>query len=274
MREKSPESGFDIPFFSFQSVPMTTAIIGSTGFVGSNLVPHFPDSVQFNSRNIESIRGQHFDRVFCAGIQAKKWWANQHESEDLAAIHILLEALRTVTTDHFTLISTVDVYPIPSGVDESSPVDPAINHAYGRNRFLAEEFVQATFPRHLILRLPGLFGVGLKKNVIHDFIHSHELEKINPRGVYQYYWLGRLPADIQRASELGLSVLNLATEPVGTQEIHDRFFPDRALGTPTEFVASYDMQTLYAADWGSASERYLYDKNAVLEQLAAFLIQP
>ena len=248
-----------------------SALIGHTGFVGSNLARQIAFDAFYNSANINEIRNASFDCVVCAGIQAKKWWANQNEEQDWVGICSLMDHLETVSAKQFVLISTVDVYPKPCGVDEDSLIDPMSNHAYGKNRFFAEAFVQQQFQNHLILRLPGLFGDAIKKNVIHDLLYNHELEKINPGGVYQYYSLDALSADIKRATSRGLSLLNIATAAISTREISEMFFPEKVLAPETEFHAIYDMRSKYWKDWGSSAEGYLYNKKTVLAQLAEFV---
>lgn len=52
-------------------------LIGYTGFVGGNLVAKRQFDVLINSKNFESMRGAHYDRVVCAGISAVKWQANK-----------------------------------------------------------------------------------------------------------------------------------------------------------------------------------------------------
>ena len=59
-----------------------TALIGHTGFVGSNLASQHGYTDCFNSRNIGEIAGRCYDTVVCAGVQAVKYWANQHPEED------------------------------------------------------------------------------------------------------------------------------------------------------------------------------------------------
>ncbi|MDX6767771.1 MAG: hypothetical protein SFU85_13390 [Candidatus Methylacidiphilales bacterium] len=250
---------------------MKRALIGHTGFVGSNLAAQGSYDAFFRSRNIEDMAGQSYDLVVCAGIQAKKWWANDHAEEDRQGIRRLLDVLATVRAGCMVLISTVDVYPQPSGVDEDSPIDPGINHAYGRNRFEAEQSIRALFPSHVVVRLPGLFGEGIKKNVIHDLLHDHELHKINPAGVYQYYSLDRIQADIDKAVAMGIPLVNFSAEPVSTREIIGRFFPDKQVGPETAFKASYDMHSKYADAWGSKRPGYLFSRGDVLGQLEVFL---
>jgi len=250
---------------------MTTALIGHSGFVGSNLLARRSYDSLYRSNDIDTIRGKNFEHVVCSGVQAMKWWANLHAEEDLAGIEKLLQPLAEVKAERFTHISTIDVYPVPRGVDEESPVDRAGHHAYGLNRLLVEDRIRELFPNVLILRLPGLFGPGLKKNVIFDMLHDNDLHKVHPGGVFQYYNLRHLADDIDRAWSLGLSVLNISTEPLGTGEIRDSFFPDKELGAGGPPPAGYDMRSIHAGAWNGA-DGYLYSKAQVLADLKDFLV--
>lgn len=247
-----------------------TALIGHTGFVGSTLADALAPSHRYRSTDIDDIRGQSFEHAICAGVQAKKWWANLHPEEDKAGIERLLAALADVRADRFTLISTIDVYPAPRGVDEDSHIELQGHHAYGLNRLEAEERIRGLFPRVSILRLPGLFGPGLKKNVIYDMIHDNELQKVHPGGVFQYYDTRRLAADIDHVWSHGIGLLNVSSEPIATSEIRDRFFPGRVLGGDGPPPAGYDMRSKHAAEWGGA-DGYLYSKEQVLADLGDWL---
>ena len=249
---------------------MKTALIGYTGFVGATLDASLSPSHRYRSTNIEEIRGESFDHVICAGVQAMKWWANLHPEEDLAGIEKLLGALAEVKTDRFTLISSIDVYPIPRGVDETSVINKEGHHAYGLNRLHAEEWVEKRFPNVATLRLPGLFGPGLKKNVIYDMIHDNGLEKVHPDGTFQYYDTRRLAADIESAWEAKIQLLNLSSEPISTSEIRDRFFAGKTLGGTGPAPASYDMRSIHA-DIRGGSDGYLYSKAQVLDDLGQWL---
>lgn len=252
---------------------MSAALIGYTGFVGGNLLAGCRFESLFRSTDIASICGRSFSHLFCAGIQAKKWWSNLHPEEDLAQIDRLLDHLTKTRAERFTLISTIDVYPAPQLVDEDSKIDRVGHHAYGLNRLYAEERIRELFPQVLVVRLPGLFGPGLKKNLIYDMIHDNNLHQIHPGGVFQYYDLRRLADDIDRAWELGLTLLNVSSEPLGTAEIRDRFFPDKELGGTGPAPAIYDMHSKHAAEWGGA-EGYLYPQEQILADLGDWLVQP
>ena len=52
------------------------------------------------------------------------------------------------------------------------------------------------FKTHLIIRLPGLVGKGLKKNAIFDLKHNNNLNQIDSRGVFQFYPMQNLDTDV------------------------------------------------------------------------------
>jgi len=249
---------------------MNTALIGYTGFVGGNLDRQHAFSARFNSKNIEEIRSADFDLVVVAGVQAKKWWANQNPAEDWAQIERLLNALATVRVEKLVLISTIDVYPHPCGVNESTPVTEDPKNAYGTHRFRAEEALRKQFANTCTVRLPGLFGDGLKKNVIFDLLHDNILETINPASRFQYYFLDRLWTDINRCLDAGLPVVNFATEPVATSEILSRYFPGKKVGSKPSPEAAYDFHTCFNAELGGY-EGYLYDRETVLNDMGVFI---
>lgn len=249
---------------------MRSALIGFTGFVGSNLDRQHGFDDKFNSRNIGAIEAKSYDLVVCAGVQAKKWWANEHPAEDWAAITSLLDRLAHVQADRFVLVSTVDVYPHPRGVDETTVPDETANHAYGRHRYQVEEFVRERFPNHLVLRLPGLFGPGLKKNVIFDLLTDNNLEKINPDGSYQYYDLGELWGDLSRLMATDIRLINFATAPLTTREIIDAFFPGKDVGGQAGPAGSYDFRTIHADRFGGQAG-YLKSQAQVRERLGRFI---
>jgi nucleoside-diphosphate-sugar epimerase len=249
---------------------MKKALIGYTGFVGATLDHELRPSHRYRSKNIDEIRGQAFDDVICAGVQAMKWWANLHPDEDWAGIKRLLDALAQVEAKRFTLISTIDVYPQPRMVDEDSVIDRAGHHAYGLHRLMVEDWILEHFPHVAILRLPGLFGPGLKKNVIYDMMHDNGLEKIHPEGSFQYYDTRLLPADIERCWQNHIGILNIATEPITTREIRDQFFKGKVLGGTGPAPAAYDMRSIHAALWDGC-KGYLYSKMVMMNRLLAWL---
>src|SRR5262249_35175102 len=148
--------------------------------------------------DIEEIAGQAFDLVVCSGAPAAKWKANRDPEQDRRCLDRLWANLDRVDAAKVVLISTVDVYARPVAVDEDADVDQGHATPYGQHRHKLECRIADRFDA-LIVRLPGLFGPGLKKNVIHDFLSGHELHKIDSRAVFQFYPLSRLWSDIEVA---------------------------------------------------------------------------
>jgi nucleoside-diphosphate-sugar epimerase len=252
------------------SLGQKTALIGHTGFVGSNLARFHTYSNCFNSRNINEIAGRQFDVVVCAGVVSVKWKANKDPAADWLGIEQLLDPLKTVVTDRFVLISTIDVYPDPVRGSEDVVPNPAENHAYGRHRFAVEQFVAEHFAQHHIVRLPGLFGPGLKKNIIFDLLHDNQLDLIQPESTFQYYSLDHIGDDVAKVIHHRLRLLNLATEPIKTSEILAHFAPDAVVGANAGPAVSYDFRSNYASLWHRRSD-YLYDAQTVLHEIGAFM---
>jgi nucleoside-diphosphate-sugar epimerase len=247
----------------------TAALIGHTGFVGGNLLAQRPFDGLYNSSNIEEIAGRSFDLIVCAGAPAEKWKANADPARDLANIERLAAAATRALAGRFVLLSTVDVFGTPVGVDEESPVSTESLHSYGRDRRLLEELISAHFDT-TIVRLPGLYGPGLKKNVIFDFLHDNDVQKIDSRGVFQFYDTTRLWSDVEIAMQNRLPLVHLSTEPVSVAAVvragFGVEFDNRVAANP----ARYDMRTRHAALFG-AEGPYIENSARVLERIAAYV---
>ena len=252
---------------------MTTALIGYTGFVGSSLRRQFPFDDLYHSQNIAAIRGKSYDLIACAGISAVKWKANQQPDQDWQAIQRLLEPLQEVDARVFLLISTIDVYPRPVAVDENASINPDQAEPYGRHRYLVEEFVSGRFPIACIVRLPGLFGAGLKKNFIFDLLHNPDaLPLTDSRSIFQFYDLDNLWRDISVALDHHRSLVNFAVDPVSAAEAAEFAFNIEFTNILDKPPAYYDMHTCFAADYGLPGH-YLQSKAEVLGRLRTFVQQ-
>lgn len=245
------------------------ALIGFSGFVGTTLLKQAAFDALYRSTNIHEIDNQDFDMVVCAGAPAQKWIANSKPEEDKAKIEALINHLKTITCDTFVLISTVDVFKSPQGVDEDTVVDEDGLHAYGLHRRLLEKFVEVHFPKHLIVRLPGLVGPGLRKNVIYDFLHNNNLHAIESRGVFQFYPMVNLWFDIQTALQQGLKLVHLTSEPVSVGAVSQQGFGRPFTQELGNAPARYDMQTRYAEQFG-ARGRHQYSARETMQAIRAY----
>ncbi|MEY2549595.1 MAG: hypothetical protein QOD64_2177 [Verrucomicrobiota bacterium] len=244
------------------------ALIGHSGFIGGNAARQWPFDALFNSSNIDEMRGGDFDEIVCAAPAAEKWKANADPESDVRSIARLETALSETKARRFILISTIDVYPRPRAVDERTEIDDA-GEPYGRHRLGLERFVRERFADAIVLRLPGLFGPGLKKNALFDLIHDHLVERIDGRGIFQFYDVGNLRQDVERCIALGIRLLNVATEPIGIADVARELF-GRELANGTGDAPRYDVRTIHAASWNRGDE-YLYGREQVLAQMKCFV---
>ncbi len=249
---------------------MNSALIGYSGFVGTTLCAQSSFTALYRSTNIHEIDGQSFDTVICAGAPAQKWLANRDPESDRQKIEGLIAHLKTVRCKTFILISTVDVFKSSVGVDEDTPVDEVGLHAYGLNRRLLEKFVESHFPQHLIIRLPGLVGPGLRKNVIFDFLNANNLQAVDSRGVFQFYPMVNLWHDIQIALRAELKLVHLTSQPVSVADISLEGFGKPFTNTLDGATGVYDMQTKHAEVFG-ASGRYVYSRRETMLAVRAYV---
>lgn len=248
---------------------MKHALIGFSGFVGATLLKQAPFESFYRSTNIRDIEGQSFDTIVCAGAPAQKWIANREPEADRQKIDGLIAHLKTIQCKTFILISTVDVFKSPVGVDEDTPVDESGLQPYGLHRRLLEKFVESHFASHLIVRLPGLVGPGLRKNVIFDFLNDNNLHTIDSRGVFQFYPMVSLWYDIQTALNAGLRLVHLTAEPISVADVSKQGFGESFGHALANSPATYDLRTCHAQVFG-ASGHYQYSARETIQAIRAY----
>ena len=248
---------------------MTDALVGHSGFVGTTLARQRPFDARFRSRDIDGIDGGSFDLVICAAAPAQKWIANREPEADRANIDALIGHLDRIRCRRFVLISTVDVFGVPIEVDEDTPVAEEGLHPYGANRRRLEAFVGDRFRDSLIVRLPGLVGPGLRKNVLFDLLNDNNLHVVDSRGVFQFYPMVCLWNDIERALELGMGLLHLTAEPVSVADVAAAGFGRRFVQEVAPAPARYDFRSRHAALFGRGGF-YQYDRRETLLAIRAY----
>ncbi|KAF8056729.1 hypothetical protein HT031_006227 [Scenedesmus sp. PABB004] len=246
--------------------PPNSALFGHTGCVGSSLrAAGLEFEHTFNSQNVDDARGRAFDLVVFAALPAAKWLANKEPARDLATVQSLQDVLRSVECERFVLISTIDVYhPTDDRRDEDgapgggAAADGDALHAYGRHRALFERFVRDRYgDKAIVVRLPALFGLHLKKNYVFDLLHANNVAAINTNTSFQWYDTSALARNLQRVLALGLREVNLFPEPVATPRLvglvaDAGLLPDGPVGHAGP-AAAYDLCTKHARALGSSS---------------------
>jgi hypothetical protein len=147
------------------------ALVGHSGFVGGALARQHGFAHRFNSTSIERMGALACGTLVCAAAPGSMVEANRAPERDRAAIHALIARLETARPERFVLISSIAVLADFAGGDDEGTNRFQQDLAYGRHRRELEAFVEARFARHLIVRLPALFGPGLRKNFLFDLMN-------------------------------------------------------------------------------------------------------
>lgn len=146
-------------------------LVGYTGFVGSNLAATHNFEGLFNTKNIEKAFGVSPDLLVYSGVPAEMFLANKNPEEDRKVIDNAINNIKQIAPKKIVLISTIGVYENPVRVNENTDINEDYVLPYGKNRLLLEKWVEENIKEHLIVRLPGLYGMNLKKNFLYDFIN-------------------------------------------------------------------------------------------------------
>ena len=147
------------------------AVVGYTGFVGSNIYGSGEFEAGYNSSNIEEAFGTGPDLLVFTGLPAEKYLANSDPEKDLLRIKTAESNIAKIAPKKLVLISTIDVFRTPRGVDETAEIDTEGLEPYGYDRLMLEKWAREEYPDALIVRLPALFGKNIKKNFIYDYMN-------------------------------------------------------------------------------------------------------
>jgi len=155
------------------------------------------------------------ETLIIAAPSAEKWRANASPVEDLTATQRLVEKItQRFRPSRVLLFSTIDVYGTEFGANENS--EPKPTTPYGENRKFFASQIQSTFLNTTVVRLPGLYGFGLKKNLLFDILNSRweATDRFNPNSLFQWAEVRWAIRVAKVFLEQGLMVRNLAVEPI------------------------------------------------------------
>lgn len=151
------------------------ALIGR-GFLGSVLDSPGRFTDRFHSKNIDRLEGS-FDLIVIAAPSAAKWFVNEHPDLDSVACQEIVSALQRTSARRVVLLSSIDAGREIAGI-------------YGKHRLMLER----KMPEHAaIIRLPALYGDGLRKNALFDLMNSKPV----PNQIYQWYNVADLWGNVQ-----------------------------------------------------------------------------
>lgn len=147
------------------------ALVGYTGFVGSNIASQHSFDMLFNSKNINESFGLNPDMLVFSAVPAEMFLANSNPEKDFAVIEEAIENVKKINPKQLVLISTIAVYDRTDNVNEDTVINTDALTPYGKHRLFLEEKLAELFEKHLIVRLPAIYGINLKKNFLYDYIH-------------------------------------------------------------------------------------------------------
>lgn len=188
-------------------------LVGSTGFVGGNLLAKHTFAAECHSSDITAQYGTRPDLCVYAGVPAAMFLANADPEADLAVMRAARENIRQIAPKRLVLISSIAVLADSRGVYEDSPAqDTEALPAYGKNRLQLERWVREDFPDALIVRLPALYGAGIRKNFLFD-LHTITPAMLRPEKYSELAAKSPLVKSAYTLADNGFYKLNGTVDP-------------------------------------------------------------
>ncbi len=224
-------------------------LIGHSGFIGSILKTNINNYKLYNSKNINCIKKKKFKEIICAGLPASKWRANKYPNKDKKNLNYLVKNLISIKSDLFILISTIDVH--------------NNRETYGKNRKKLEIFIKKNFSKYLIIRLPAVFGKGIKKNVLYDLLNNNQIFKINKYDKYQWFDLSLLYKEIQKLKKKNIynKIIELYSPPISNHQII-KYFPQCEINKKKSKNVNYKIRP---------KNGFYKDKKFILNRIKLFI---
>ena len=220
------------------------AVVGN-GLIGKRLQEFVKATHVFNSFQLFDLHLEQYDTIYVAAPSGNRIWASQNPHTDQASTGLLIRNLLVTKCDRIVLISTGDTQAKP-------------NTGYGKNRLELENAIRGRFENHYVIRLPGLIGNDITKNILYDIKHKTEwVSAINGAVKQQWYPLDDLEHDVPKIINGDERVVNLVSEPILNQNIVNQF-SDTA-NVNFESAVDYDLKP------------YKYTKEQIFEHISLYM---
>lgn len=171
----------------------TCIIIGAKGFIGSAIVAEAKargfSITAVDLDNYAEAVGSQADLLINAGGNSRKFIDDQDPVKGYElSVTSVMRLLQDFRFKKFVHLSSGAIYPDegdPAKNAEDTKLDPATMTRYGFHKWLAEQLVRHYAPDHLIVRMGGFVGPGLKKNAIYDLLTGGPFF-VHPDSSFQY----------------------------------------------------------------------------------------
>lgn len=220
------------------------AVVGN-GLIGKRLQEFVKATHVFNSFQLFDLHLEQYDTIYVAAPSGNRIWASQNPHTDQASTGLLIRNLLVTKCNRIVLISTGDTQVRP-------------NTGYGKNRLELENAIRGRFENHYVIRLPGLIGNDITKNILYDIKHKTEwVSAINGAVKQQWYPLDDLEHDVPKIINGDERVVNLVSEPILNQNIVNQF--SDTTNVNFESAVDYDLKP------------YKYTKEQIFEQISLYM---
>jgi len=228
---------------------MKIGILGYNGFVGNAVYNYFKKVYNTDvvgiSKNDQPI--EYLDVLInCAGT-SKKYYAEKNPNEDETACKNLIFKIYTIKCNSIIHISSIDAL--------------NTNIVYGRNKLWVEDTIKGISNNWSIIRLSGLVGNNLKKNVVYDIANNNKIW-VSENSVYNYININLLPIVINKhikTDNKNVTFNYASSKNISAKEIATIFNKNIEYGDREEFYDSIDIN--YIKNLIKVHSSYYYINN-------------
>jgi hypothetical protein len=129
------------------------------------------------------------------------------------------------------------------------------------------------FQSYIIIRLPALFGDGLKKNALYDLLNNNEPEKIIGENEYQWYNINWLNQDINLLLENDFhGLINFCSQPISMISIINENNIKLKINLKAPPTILYDVNSIHSKYFNlNYDYKYTHNINNVRDCLNSFI---
>lgn len=199
----------------------TCIVVGAKGFIGSALAAEAAARgyavTAVDLDNYAECRGTEADLLINAAGNSRKFIDARDPVKGFElSVTSVMHALHDFRYGFYVQLSSGAIYPHeddPRLNGEDAPLPLSEMTGYGFHKWMAEQLVRHFAPRHLILRMGGFVGPGLRKNAMFDLLTQRPLF-VHPDSEFQYMDTRELARCVFRLYEEDSSpapILNLSS---------------------------------------------------------------
>lgn len=245
---------------------INNAIVGHTGFIGTELKKIIKRPKCFSSKNINRLYHYDIKNLFIAAPSSIKFAALQNIEFDLNSIKTLILILNKTKIKKIYLFGTIDAVNFENVTNENSKTNLISCNSYGFYRGLFEKFCLNNFDT-TVLRLPVIFNNDIKKNFLFDIRRKNFNFLPNPNSKLQFYNIDNLKEDLKIIKKKKIKKINLVSQPIKIDEIYKRYLKKK-IKFENKSIITHNLNSIHSKYWGN--KNFLYSKRKIFNDLDIF----